>query len=75
MVNLCDGADVCKSGGTAPVYTVTVLATRVGQGSRLKGNQREVGRKKHGRYCVECLRAAEFRVSGAELLDALAPGR
>ena len=72
---MCDGGNVCKGGQDSPVYTVTVLATRVGHGTRLKGNRREVGRKKHGRYCVECLRTAEFRVSGAELLAALGDGR
>jgi hypothetical protein len=67
----------CDNGGdhAAPFYTVTLLAVEGGPGTRKRGGNRRIARLTLRRLCKACLKATEFRPTGAQLLSRLGVGR
>ncbi len=52
---------------SGPYFTVILIATEAGPGTRVGNRKRRIGRLTIARLCWTCLRKAEFRVQGQQL--------
>lgn len=68
VVPSAERANKCDEGVShaGPFFTVTTLAILLGPGTRRKDQKRRVTRKILGRFCLDCAKSMEFRVTAAE---------
>lgn len=55
-----------------PYFTLIAVATEVGPQTRVGNRKRRIGRRTVARLCQTCLRMAEFRLEGQDMLVSMA---